>query len=68
MNEENTSEFGRKLLTNKALAEACSALTQRLRAAAQEDAEAVEQSERLTREDLTVVINARAESLLVEAD
>ena len=64
----DTTEFGKKLAANKHLADACSEFAHQLRAAAQTHADAVEASERMTREDLTVVINARSDQYLTIPD
>lgn len=68
MNAQSTSQLNKRLAEDETLAKACDEFAQRIRDSAREDAEVVANSERLTREDLSIVINARAEDLPAEPE
>lgn len=68
MNEEEKSEFSKKLAANGALASLCLNIAQNIRNAASDEVDAAERSEHLTREDYAVYINARADNSLPESD
>ena len=58
---ESRSYFARKLASDPALADRCEQVATAIRDAATEEIEAVERSERLSKEDFAVYINARAD-------
>lgn len=68
MSDEIDSQFARTLAANSALAAWCSEVEERVRSAAADDIDAVEQSEQLTREDFSIYINARTDNSLAGAE
>ena len=53
------TQLGKRLSRNTAVRNFCAQVERQLREAAREDVEAMERSERLTKDDYAVVINAR---------
>ena len=58
--------ISQRLASDPTLAKVCGEFAKEIQDAASDDAEALARSEHLTREDLTIVINARAGDLLVD--
>jgi hypothetical protein len=58
--------FGKQLSADPGKARHHQSLVQQLREAARGEVEASERSERLTKEDLSVVINARADQITLQ--
>lgn len=65
---EARSAFAKLLASDPALAERCNEVVSALREAARDDVAAGERAQRLTKDDFTIVINARADGWVCDED